>query len=603
MAGKFISLRNLKFLLYEVFDAESLTAHPYFCQHNRKSFDLVLDAAMSLAGRMLHPLFEEMDRKPPTFIDGRVKVHPKVAGIIKEFGRGGWIGATFPESSEGQQLPFLVVHACSLIFSAANYSASVYPGLTTGAARLIHSFGDDRLKQIYLRQMLSGRWQGTMALTEPQAGSSLADIATAAHGTDRGYFLIRGQKVFISAGDHDGAENIVHLMLARIEGAPAGVKGISLFVVPKKRLDESGRLVANDVTVSQIFHKLGYRGAPITELSLGDKGDCRGWLVGPANQGLACMFQMMNEERVGVGLGAAAIASASYHAALDYCRNRLQGRKIMDRNPAAVQVPIIEHADVKRMLLFQKAVVEGSMGLLLQCCRYQDRCEAVSEIEAARYKLLLDLLTPVAKSYPSEMGMLSVSAGLQCLGGYGYCEDFPVEQHFRDMRIHAIHEGTTGIQAMDLLGRKVVMQQGRAYALFGEEVRTAIEKAETAGQPEIRAMAARLDAALTRLDAVSAYLVALAGKKGAEVFLADATLYLELFGIVAIAWQWLLQAVAAARGLAGAAGQAQQAFYQGKLFAARYFFAYELPKIEGLSRRLMDNDPLTVEMPARDFTD
>ncbi len=601
MAEKYISIRNLKFLLYDVFDVTSLTRHPYFKQHNRKMFDMVLEAAMKLSGSLLHPVFEEMDRKSPELANGQVKVHPVVRDVMKEFGQGGWIAATFPSEYDGEQLPSLIANACCMVFSAANYSASVYPGLTSGAARLILSFGDDALKSTYLPLMLSGKWQGTMALTEPQAGSSLTDIITTASPTPDGYYLIRGRKTFISAGDHDGVDNIVHLMLARIEGAPAGPKGISLFVVPKLRPDAEKALTPNDITVSQIFHKMGYRGAPITELSIGDKNDCRGYLLGEPHKGLGYMFQMMNEERIGVGIGAASIASAAYHAALNYAGSRCQGRNVAAKDPLSPQIPIIEHSDVKRMLLFQRAVMEGAVSLLLQCSWYDDLCRVVSPPEKKRCKLLLELLTPVAKTYASEMGILAVSQSIQCFGGYGYCEDFPVEQHFRDMRIHPIHEGTTGIQGMDLLGRKVVMQNGDAFKAFLEEVGNTVDSARQF--PRLQTLSIRLEAAVGRLQDVTRHLVGVAMQKGADIFLADATLYLELFGIVVIAWQWLLQAEKAEQALAGNLSAADIRFYEGKHYTARYFFAYEVPKMEGLIQRLTDGDPLTVEMKPEYFQD
>jgi alkylation response protein AidB-like acyl-CoA dehydrogenase len=601
MTDKFISIRNMKFLLFEVFDVLSLSEYPYFSQHNQKMYNLVLDAALKLSTRLLHPVFEEMDRNPPELIAGQVKVHPAVAGIMKEFGQGGWISATFPAESSGEQLPSMVANACFAMFFAANYSASVYPGLTAGAARLIDSFGNEVLKKTFLSKMLSGQWQGTMALTEPQAGSSLTDIATTALPTADGYYKIRGRKTFISAGDHDGAENIVHLMLARSDGAPAGPKGISLFVVPKMRLNEDGILASNDISVSQIFHKMGYRGAPITELSIGDKDNCRGYLLGEPHRGLAYMFQMMNEERIGVGLGAASIASAAYYAALHYCKQRSQGRRLTDKDPASPQIAIIEHADVKRMLLFQRAVVEGSFSLLMQCCKYEDMTRTALPQDKSRYRLLLELLTPVAKTYASEMGILSTSQSIQCFGGYGYCQDFPVEQHYRDMRIHPIHEGTTGIQGMDLLGRKVVMENGKAFALFLEEVQCAMDLARKF--PALLSMVDQLDKAVKQLQDVTNRLAAIAHKKGPEVFLADATLYLEFFGIVTVAWQWLLQAVSVQNAQAGELSAAEADFYQGKSFTARYFFAYELPKISGLAQCLSDGNPLTVEMRPEFFSD
>ncbi len=601
MAGKFFSMRNLKFLLYEVFDTAALTKAPYYEQHNQKAFDLVLDAAAKIGQKKFYPLFEEMDRKPPYLENGQVKVHPAVRDIMKESGDGGWIGATFPEAWGGEQLPHILHCACHLITSSANYSAGVYAELTTGAARLIHSFASDDLKNKYLPNMMSGKWQGTMALTEPQAGSSLSDITTTAYPTDQGYYRLKGTKVFISAGDHDGVDNVVHMLLARIEGAPPGVKGISLFLVPKLRVEGPGKLASNDVSVSQVFHKMGYRGAPITELSFGDKDDCRAFLVGEPNRGLMYMFQMMNGARIGVGLGATAIASAAYYASLEYCRTRPQGRRLNQKDPNTPQVAIIEHPDVRRMLLFQRAVVEGSEGLLMQCALYEDLQHISPKEQHAKYELLLDLLTPMAKTYPSEMAILSTSQAIQCLGGYGYCEDFPVEQHFRDCRIHPIHEGTTGIQGMDLLGRKVVMKDGQAFKLFLEEARATIAQAQ--GLTSVAPLAQKLEAALTHLEQITRQLVGSAVTKGAEVFLADATLYLEMFGIIAIAWQWLRQAIVAQKALDGNAKAADQNFYQGKLVTADYFFAYELPKTQYLAQRLTDGNPLTAKMESSHFND
>jgi alkylation response protein AidB-like acyl-CoA dehydrogenase len=601
MAAKFISLRNLKFLIYEVFDVDDLTKHEYYSQHNHKIFDMVLDAAMKLSVKLLYPTFEEMDRKPPEFDAGSVKVHPSVRELMKQFGEGGWIASTFPEKFDGEQLPALVANCCNMMFSAANYSGGAYPGLTSGAARLITNFGNPDLIDRYVAKMLSGQWQGTMALTEPQAGSSLSDITTMAEPSDAGHYFIKGQKIFISAGDHDGVDNVVHLMLAKIPGGPPGVKGISLFVVPKYRFDDKKKLVPNDIVVSQIYHKMGYRGCPITELAIGEKDDCHGYLVGEAHKGLFYMFQMMNEERVGVGLAAASIASAAYYAALEYALERPQGRPISSKDPQAPQVPIAAHADVKRMLLFQRAIVEGSFSLLLQCSRYEDMTKLTTGEEKEACELLLDLLTPVAKTYSSEMGILSTSQSIQCFGGYGYCEDFPVEQYFRDMRIHPIHEGTTGIQGMDLLGRKVIMKDGKAFRLFGKTVRETIAAAEP--YDELASHAAQLAEELESLENVTLHLVGVAGEKGPAVFLADATLYLELFSYLAIGWQWLLQAISVQKAMQGNLSKSETNFYQGKWFTFRYFFEYELPKAQGVTRRLKSPDALTVDMQPEFFND
>lgn len=601
MAEKYVSERNLKFLLYEVFNVEALTGYPYFEEYDRKMFDMVFKAAVELADGLLWPVFQEMDRNPPEMLDEVVKVHPLVKTILREFGSGGWISATVPDALDGQQLPHLIADSCQFIFSSANYSASAYPGLCDGVARLIENFGSKELYDIYVSKMRSGTWQGTMALTEPEAGSSLSDIVTTAEPTDKGYYKIQGQKVFISAGDHDAVENVVHLMLAKIEGAPAGVKGISLFVVPKNRIDGDGKLVSNDVVTSGIFHKLGYRGCPIAQLSIGDKNDCRGYLVGDPHNGLRYMFQMMNEARIGVGIGATAMASAAYYAALEYTGIRKQGRKISDKDPTQAQVPIIEHADIKRMLLFQRAVVEGSISLLMQCSKYVDLQKVSANNEKEKYTLLLDILTPVAKTYPSEMGILSISQGLQCFGGSGYCDDYPLEQYYRDARIHPIHEGTTGIHGIDLLGRKVIMHSGKAFELYLAEIQKTIEGANKV--LTLKTHAQQLSEALEKLKQVTSHLLVVSQDKGPEYFLADATLYLELFGIISIAWQLLLQAIYSQKALMNELPKAENNFYQGKFYAFRYFFAYELPKIGGLVKRLSNSDGLTVEMKSDWFAD
>jgi len=602
MAERFVSERNLKFLLYEVLDAPSLAQYPYYQDHSRETFDLVLDTAMKMGRDLFKPTLQEMDKEQPKLVDGQVFVHPIVKSIMRECGEGGWIAASASYQMGGQQLPLMIAGAARFIFSAANYSGSVYPFLTAGAAHLIESFGSEELKETYIPKMFAGEWQGTMALTEPQAGSSLSDITTQAEPTDQGYYKIRGQKIFISASDHDGVENIVHLMLAKIKGAPPGVKGISLFVVPKKRPNEGGQLVPNDVNVTQIYHKLGYRGSPIAQLSMGENDDCRGYLVGEPHRGLPYMFQMMNEARIDVGMGAAAIASAAYYASLEYTKERPQGRRLGAKDPTAPQIPIIQHPDVKRMLLFQRAVVEGSLSIILQCAKYSDVARVSGDsAEKERNFLLLELLTPVAKSYPSEMGILSVSQGLQCLGGYGYCEEYPLEQHYRDARIHPIHEGTTGIQGLDLLGRKVIMQNGKAFQLYLQEVEKII--AEAKGVSGLETHAVELEEALEKLKKITAHLIGVAMKGNVELFLADATLYLEFFGIIAVAWQWLLQAIVVQKALGGGATGADVDFYKGKLYAFRFYFGYELPKIEGLARRLMDTDGLTVEIKEEFFND
>ena len=586
MAEHFLNIKNLKFTLHDVVGEGDLSKERPFTGHTRKTIDMVLDAAYDFAKKELHPIFEEMDRNQPELKDGKVCVHPKVKNIMTTLGKDGWIAASFSEEWGGENMPLSIIHACSYIFASANYSGSVYTGLSMGAAKLIESFGNTSLKKDYIPNLLSGDWQGTMALTEPDAGS----------------YRLKGQKIFISAGDHDGVDNVVHLMLARIKGAPASVRGISLFVVPKLRKDDSGTYVSNDVNVTQVFHKLGYRGAPITELSMGDKNDCQGYLVGAPNMGLKYMFQMMNGARLEVGMGAAAIATAAYQAALHYTKARKQGRRITDKGNAN-PIPIIEHADVKRMLLFQRAVSEGSLSLILQCSYYEDLVTALSDGEKDKeeYHLLLELLTPVAKSYPAEMGILSTSQSIQCFGGYGYCEDFPVEQHFRDMRIHTIHEGTTGIQGMDLLGRKVVMNNGKALELLGVKIGKTLSTAKNIS--ELAEQANALEHAVGLIGPTTQKLGSIAMEKGPEAFLADATLYLEMFGHVVIGWQWLKQAIVAMEKLGDEkVKKSDKVFYEGKLHVCQYFYRYELPKAVSLAGIIMQGPATALIAKAEHFS-
>jgi alkylation response protein AidB-like acyl-CoA dehydrogenase len=615
MATQFYSKRNLHFLLYEVFNAEALTQYPYYQDHARETFDMVLDSAEQISEKLLKPLLTEMDRKEPQLVDGRIKIHEGMFPILKKFGEDGWINAGFSYDEGGQQIPSTVLSSAAFIFQAANYSSSVFPFLTSGAANLIRSFGSQELKETFTPKMYTGEWQGTMALTEPDAGSSLSDITTTAEPTENvGVYKIKGQKIYISAGDHDGCDNVIHLMLAKIKGGPSGAKGISLFVVPQKRVKETGdgrnggkdgvtnnsqitthnsQLENNDVITAGVYHKMGYKGAPIAHLMVGSNDNTFGYLVGEPHKGLTYMFQMMNEARIGVGMNATAIGTAAYYASLEYAKERPQGRLISDKDITKPQVQIIRHADVKRMLLFQKAVVEGSLALLTQCSMYADLASVTEGEEREHYHLLLDLLTPIAKTYPSEMCCLTTSAAVQILGGAGYTTDFPVEQFYREARIHPIHEGTTGIHGLDLLGRKIIIKNGKSLQLLVAEILKTIEKASSIDR--LKPFAQKLQVYLGKTDTVTKHLLGLASKD-LEIFLSDATLYLELFGIMTIAWQWLVQAIKAEEALlAGATGDDYD-FYQGKIFTLRYFYEYELVKIDSLMKRLLSEDNVTVEM-------
>ena len=603
MATAYFSKRNLQFLLYDVFKAEELTQYEHFSAHDRETFNLVLDSATYIADTLMHPYFKDVDRNQPELKDGKVTVHPKIREYLNAVGEAGLIGAGFSFEHGGQQLPETINSLVGFILMAAN-NGMMYMGLTSGAAHLITSFGSPELSEFYVPNLLAGKWQGTMALTEPQAGSSLSDVTTSATPQPDGTYKIKGQKVFISAGDHDAADNIIHLMLARIDGAPKGTKGISLFVVPKYRpgvdspgVDsptDDGAFVDNDVTSTGVYHKMGQKGVPAMHLTMGSNDNTVGYLVGEPHHGLPYMFQMMNEARIGVGMTAAAIATAAYYEALQYAKERPQSRRLNEKNHLdAPQTPIINHPDVRRMLLFQKAITEGSLSLLVEASKLFDLSQVAEGEEKENAFLLLDLLMPVAKSYPSEMGVQSVSQSLQTFGGYGFTEDFPVEQLYRDIRITPIYEGTTGIQAQDLLGRKMTMKGGKAPQLLFAEMGKTIAEAST--YDDLKPYADLLTAELKRTQDVVMTLMPYAMNGETERYLSDATLFLELFGIVVIAWQWMKQAIVAKQALVTQNPQGDElAFYEGKIHTMKFFFHYEVPKTLGLAKRLKDPEVLTI---------
>lgn len=592
---KFYSKKNIHFLLYDVLNIGELSQYPLFADHNPETYNMILNACTELSTQKLRPILVEMDRSAPRLVDGRVQVHPDMKMLMQEFGSGGWINAPLSYEEGGQQIPYMIFNATLFIMGAANYSAAVYPFLSAGAANLIRNFGSLQQKNTYLDKLYSGQWQGTMALTEPEAGSSLGDLTTVAQPTSQGYYKITGQKIFISCGDHDAVDNVVHLLLARIKGAPQGSKGISLFIVPRMRYNETQQLEYNDVTTAGIFHKMGYKGAPIVHLIMGEQDDCRGYLVGEAHKGLSYMFQMMNEARIAVGFNAASIASAAYYAALQYCRERAQGRKMGGSSKAPCL--IIEHADVKRMLLFQRAVVEGSLGLLMECSKYADLIRVHTGATQQKYEALLSLLTPIAKSYPSEMGCLSTSAAIQCLGGYGFTQDFLPELFYREARIHPIHEGTTGIHGIDLLARKIAKDQGATLMILLQEIQQVVQKASQKKRLEEQAKA--LATAIDKLGKTTAQLSQLGMQGAIEAFLADATLYLEALGLVVMGWQWLKQGLAACLQLEMAKQDAS--FYEGKLLTLDYFFVYELPKTKALFSTLNAQSGLTTAIKDEHF--
>ena len=560
-------------LLWDVHDAEGLLALPHFADHSRETFELYLASCRRVAREVLWPAYRPMDEAPPHLEDGRVRVHPSMRDIYPQLVELGAVSATRPAEVGGQQVPITLATVAHAYLMAANLSAYGYVGLTTGAAHLVESFGDGGLRDTFMRRMYDGEWTGTMALTEPQAGSSLADVTTRAVPTDEGHYLLKGSKIFISGGDHDITDNVVNMVLARIDGAPPGTKGISLFAVPNRRV-EDGQLVDNDVSVAGVIHKIGWRGLPSLALNFGERDDCRGWLVGEPHRGLRHMFQMMNEARIMIGVNGAATASVAYHEAVAYARDRTQGRPVTAKDPAQAPVPIVEHADVRRMLLRQKAIVDGAFALLVQVSRYADVAEhGQDEEERERCRLLLDLLTPVAKSFPAEHGYESNALALQVHGGYGYSSEYLPEAWLRDQKLNSIHEGTTGIQSLDLLGRKVVAKGGEPLRLLGAEIDAAVGRAKQAG------VAASWGESLQRRFQTVAAVTAELGARGmagdVDAMLLHSADYLAMFSILTVAWQHLL--------LATAAQGKDTPFHQGLLRSAQYWMHTELPRVDHLA--------------------
>ncbi|GAB1332820.1 acyl-CoA dehydrogenase [Streptomyces sennicomposti] len=593
MASLLLSRRDLDFLLYEWLDVEALTARPRFADHSRETFDAALDLSETIATRHFAPHNKKNDAEEPRFDGTRVHIIPEVEKALRVFADAGLIGGAMDAEVGGMQLPGVVADACFAWFQAANVGTAAYPFLTVGNANLLLAHGSPEQIDTYVRPMVEGRFTGTMCLSEPQAGSSLADVRTRAEPAGDGTYRLFGNKMWISGGDHELTENIVHLVLARIPGGPPGVKGLSLFIVPKYLVGPDGSLgERNDVVLAGLNHKMGYRGTTNTLLNFGEGGfrpggvpGAVGHLVGEPHRGLAYMFHMMNEARIGVGLGATALGYTGYLHALDYARTRPQGRPVTAKDATAPQVPIIEHADVRRMLLAQKSSVEGALALILYCGRLLDeQSTAATQQERDRARLLLDVLTPIAKSWPSQWCLEANNLAIQVHGGYGYTREYDVEQFYRDNRLNAIHEGTHGIHGLDLLGRKVVADGGAGLRLLAETISATTARA-AAAEGELAELGRSLDAALARIVTVTGRLWADGDPRTA---LANASVYLEAVGHTVLAWIWLEQLLAAD----GRDGD----FYAGKRQAARYFFRYELPCTAPQFDLLESLDRTTLEM-------
>jgi alkylation response protein AidB-like acyl-CoA dehydrogenase len=609
MDSKILSRRDIDFLLYEWLDVEALTGRARYADHGRETFDAALETAQRMATDLFAPHNRLSDAREPRFDGNVVTMIPEVKTALDAYAAAGLIAAGQDYALGGMQLPYVVEKAVTAWFTAANVATSAYLFLTIGNANTLLKCATPQQVERFVVPLLEGKFFGTMALSEPQAGSSLSDITTRAEPDpvdgpegERQYRLF-GNKMWISAGEHDLAGNIVHLVLAKIPGPDGklipGVKGISLFIVPKFVLDETGQPgERNDVVLAGLNHKMGNRGTTNTLLNFGEgkfkpagKAGAIGYLVGQPHQGLANMFHMMNEARIGVGLGAAVLGVTGYLHSLDYARNRPQGRHPLAKNAAQPQVPIIAHTDVRRMLLAQKAYAEGALALVLYCAKLVDEQRTGDPQAQEHAGRLLDFLTPIAKSWPSQWCVEANSLAIQVLGGYGYTRDYPVEQFYRDNRLNAIHEGTHGIHGLDLLGRKVTLQEGALMRAVAGEVAATVASARAVGQ--LADYADALAAAWTRIDTVTRQLY---GAGDLNITLANASLYLEAVGHAVVAWIWLEQALAAVRGV-----DCDADFYQGKLQACRYFYVWELPKIGPQLDLLGRLDTTTLDMRAEWF--
>jgi alkylation response protein AidB-like acyl-CoA dehydrogenase len=604
MASLLLARRDMEFALYEWLRVLELTARERFSSHSRETFDAALDVYESLARDEFAPHNKSNDQQEPKLSEGRVVVNPPIAAAVKAFCDAGLMAATQDYDRGGMQLPYVLERVGMAYMFAANISSTGYPFLTMANSNLLLAHGTREQIDRYAQPMMHGRFFGTMCLSEPQAGSTLADIKTRAEAQSDGNFRLFGNKMWISAGDHELSENIVHLVLGKIPNdrgeLEPGVRGISLFIVPKYLLNTDGSSgEPNDIAVAGLNHKMGYRGITNCALNFGEgrhkpggRSGAVGQLLGRPGEGLLYMFHMMNEARIGVGLGAAALGYTGYLHALEYARQRLQGRPIGDRSPLRPPIPIIQHPDVRRMLLAQKAYVEGGLALCLYAARLVDEehtAQAAPEREEAH--MLLELLTPIAKSWPSQWCLTANDLAIQVHGGYGYSRDFNVEQFYRDNRLNAIHEGTHGIQALDLLGRKVRQHSGASLRLLQKAIGGTIHAARAYGA--LADHAHSLEDAWKRIQAVTDELGRLDEDR---LRLANASAYLEAFGHGVVAWLWLSQAVVAQRTLSETDGPADRSFYLGKLQVCRYFFHWELPRISAWLQLLDPVDTTCLDM-------
>ena len=602
MAQQIADRRDVDFVLHEQLQVEELSKHEIFAEFNKKTVDLIISEARNLAIKEILPTQEDGDREGANFENGQVTVPESFHKAWELFKEGEWLAMIEDPQWGGQGMPRAVALAASDYMNGANFAFMMYPGLTHGAGKLVETFGTDQQKELFLKKMYTGQWTGTMLLTEPEAGSDLGALTTSAVKNEDGTYTITGNKIFISSGEHDLAENIIHPVLARIEGAPEGTKGISLFIVPKIRVNDDGSLgEANDVVCTGVEEKMGIHGNATCSISLGSKGNCRGLLLGEQNKGMRSMFLMMNEARLLVGVQAFACATASYIHAVNYARQRVQGRHLLNMlDKSAPSVPIIQHPDVRRMLLTMKAYVEGMRSLLYYVGMCDDKIDvADSEEEKAKYRGIIDLLIPVAKGYVSDRAFDVCNLGVQVYGGYGYIKEYPMEQLLRDCRITPIYEGTNGIQAMDLLGRKLGLNKGKPMMDLMGEIQNTIAAART--HPKVEAYADKVEAALNKLGEVALHLGKTAMSPEVMTAFAHAYPFMEVSGDVVMAWMLLWRATIAAEKLENGAKKKDTVFYEGQLKSAEFFVHSLLPVTLGKMEAILASNSAVVDIAEDSF--
>lgn len=571
----------LDFLLHHVFQLEDILSRPVYLGHDLPSMSLIVDLAEELAAKFLWPAYRDGDVHPATYYDGQVQVHPALRTFVRQFVDSGFLAADHLTSADMHLVPKIVQAVTKFIMYTGNNSFLMYTDLLMGCIHLVDTYGTAEQKEIFIPPMMSGKWLGTMCLTEPQAASNLAELTTVAFPLQDGTFSIEGQKIFISAGDHDLSENIIHFVLARIAGAPPGVKGISLFIVPKNNLQDHH--VDNDVRTIGIYHKMGQKATPAAHLAFGSQQKCIGLLLGAAHQGLHQMFQLMNSSRLSVGLSGLGVASAAYHLSRQYASERSQGRSLSAIYPG-IQVPIIQHPDVRHMLLDQKAIYEGGLALHMQCYYFQDL--VINDVDALKNQALVDLLIPVCKTFGAEMGHHAAHQGLQVFGGYGYTSDFPLEQLARDARIMSIYEGTTGILSQALLSRQIIANQGQSMVWLRGEIIVSVQ--EAASMPSLQVYYHILVHELDQLAVITNHLLKLGRQGNQEALLADATTFMRYFGFLCVGWQWLKVGLCAEKSTI-----INASYRQTLLHTMRFYFDYQLIKATALRPILLTNSSLT----------